>query len=482
MNKFISFLLGLAFLATTINSASATTINVPGNQSTIQAGIDASSPGDTVLVQPGRYVETIDFKGKDIIVGSLFLATRDSSYISNTVISGGGNGSVVTFKNGETENAELCGFTVAFGETKYIQGHQPLSWGGGIYCINASPYLHHLIVENNESDYDGGGIHLEKSNSTIEYCVIRNNRAKMLGGGFYISQGNNHITNCIINSNEGIDGGGGEFLYSNIKIERCVIFKNRSDLGSALYVHQSETTIINSTITDHSYGYDVIYSDGIILTIVNSILWNDCDYEIDSRTIQAKYPPNNVIIAYSDVRNNNITIHVDAQDSLFLDNVINQNPLFVNPDIDDYRLNSNSPCIDAGVSRYIFNNASILNLPKNSYKGNGPDMGANEFDIISSVKSINTDSTIKISSFPNPFNSSTIIRYSLSKQSHVNLAVYSITGQKVKDLLNKSLPVGNYQTQWNGTDKSGNNVSSGVYIVRLNTGIQTLSKCVVYMK
>jgi len=51
---------------------SATIINVPAEQPTIQAGIDISVESDTILVQPGTYVENINFNGKAIILGSLF--------------------------------------------------------------------------------------------------------------------------------------------------------------------------------------------------------------------------------------------------------------------------------------------------------------------------------------------------------------------------------------------------------------------------
>ncbi len=51
--------------------ARATVINVPDDQPTIQAGIEASASGDTVLVQPDTYLENIDFNGKNIVVGSL---------------------------------------------------------------------------------------------------------------------------------------------------------------------------------------------------------------------------------------------------------------------------------------------------------------------------------------------------------------------------------------------------------------------------
>ena len=67
--KLIRLVLSLfAFLAAPCVLAS--TINVPKDQPTIQAGINAANNGDVVLVSPGMYKENIDFKGKDITVRS----------------------------------------------------------------------------------------------------------------------------------------------------------------------------------------------------------------------------------------------------------------------------------------------------------------------------------------------------------------------------------------------------------------------------
>ncbi len=74
-----SFVLTALFVAVAFMPASATIINVPDDYPTIQEGIDASSDGDTVLVQPGTYLENINFNGHSIVVGSLFLTTADTA-------------------------------------------------------------------------------------------------------------------------------------------------------------------------------------------------------------------------------------------------------------------------------------------------------------------------------------------------------------------------------------------------------------------
>ena len=66
--------------------AFATVINVTDDYPTIQQGIDASSDGDTVLVQPDTYVENLNFNGHNIVLGSLYLTTNNNSYISTTII------------------------------------------------------------------------------------------------------------------------------------------------------------------------------------------------------------------------------------------------------------------------------------------------------------------------------------------------------------------------------------------------------------
>ncbi len=69
--------------------------------------------------------------------------------------------------------------------------------------------------------------------------------------------------------------------------------------------------------------------------------------------------------------------------------------------------------------------------------------------------------------FPNPFNPSTTIRYSLPERSHVRIHVYDAAGREITLLRDRSEGAGHHEVQWNAKDARGNPVSSGVYFYTL---------------
>jgi hypothetical protein len=97
------------------------------------------------------------------------------------------------------------------------------------------------------------------------------------------------------------------------------------------------------------------------------------------------------------------------------------------------------------------------------------------------VSDIPADYTLS-QNFPNPFNPSTRIDYSLLKDGHVDLAVYNAAGQKVASLVNGRQGSGSYTVTWNGTDDSGAETTSGVYFCRMVTGETTKSIKMILMK
>lgn len=131
-------------LSATLAASAQVTIQVPADQPTIQAGIDAATNGDTVLVSAGTYDENIDFKGKAIIVTTGAKAYSDA-VVAATVINGSTDGPVVTLESGEPAATVLNGFTLQNGHATLASGLN----GGGIVISNASPTITNNIVTNN---------------------------------------------------------------------------------------------------------------------------------------------------------------------------------------------------------------------------------------------------------------------------------------------------------------------------------------------
>ena len=157
----------------------ATILTVPGSFSTIQSAINASLHGDTIAVSPGTWHENINFRGKKVMVTSLYYLNSDTSYILSTIINGStpvhpDTASCVIFNSGEDSTAILQGFTITGGHgTKWLDIH-----GAGIYR-------------------EGGGILIELCSPTIRHNLITHNFATDItgvtsagGGGIRIGDGN----------------------------------------------------------------------------------------------------------------------------------------------------------------------------------------------------------------------------------------------------------------------------------------------------
>lgn len=71
---------------------------------------------------------------------------------------------------------------------------------------------------------------------------------------------------------------------------------------------------------------------------------------------------------------------------------------------------------------------------------------------------------------PNPFNPTTIIRFSLPHPEESELAIYNLRGQRVATLVKGSQEAGNHVLQWDGRDAQGRELASGVYFYRLQAG------------
>jgi len=90
--------------------------------------------------------------------------------------------------------------------------------------------------------------------------------------------------------------------------------------------------------------------------------------------------------------------------------------------------------------------------------------------------------TALLGNYPNPFNPSTTIRYTLSVDSPVSIRVYNMLGQEVATLIDGFQKAGEQSVVWHGTNNFGQAVASGLYIYRLQTGNMIMSQKMLFAK
>ena len=228
-----------------------TTINVPAEAATIQAAIDRAENGDTVLVAPGTYLETLDFRGKAIsVIGQ--------AGPEQTIIDARGAGSVVTFKSGETRAALLSGFTIRGGVGAFA--------GGGVYIANSSPTVRGNVIADNRS-CTGVGVYSTFGSPLIQgNRITRNTIVGCTGGwgiGIYIGGSSSaEIVGNEISDNTGAAASGGGialFAAGNAVVRGNTIARNATSGaagcgwgGGLISANFSQATVVNNLIVGNS--------------------------------------------------------------------------------------------------------------------------------------------------------------------------------------------------------------------------------------
>ena len=345
--------------------AQAAIIHVPGDQPTIQRGINAATAGDTVLVAAGTYHETFDFVGKDLVV-------KGQGGPTNTMVSGDSLSPVVTMNGGETPAAILEGFTITggFGGIR-IQNSAPTiascrisenagQKGGGVYCESASPDITQCAILRNSATAWGGGLYCDEDsaptlvscriegNDSVGYggglcafgipssvvltdCRVEGNVAGADGGGIYCYTGT--LSNCEILGNSTGGDGGGAYLYSwglMSIVQNCSFAGNTATHGGGgAYSNGDSLIVVNCTVSNNSaYSGGGLYLSGGSPSLTNCILWANTPDELNDGTPSVTYC--------------NIQGDYPGEGNFGLD------PRFVTYHGYEYLLHPRSPCVDAG--------------------------------------------------------------------------------------------------------------------------------------
>lgn len=269
MKKSILFLIVILYFTVKLFSSSYTVKqDGTGDFTSIQAAINASTNGSTIIVYPGRYYENVNFSGKNIYLSSLYSMSNDRNDIYNTIIDANHLGSGVVFENGETRQAVLNGFTIENG-------------------------IGHLAPNNNRH---GGGIFIAISNPSILNCIIQNNSVLSgAGGGMMIVGYNSNAVsnpylagNIVKNNNAYSSGGGIHFnsfgIASFDSVNKNSVFSNFSSRGYDIFSYNDwgYINVVLDTFTvatdDYSfinmhYDYDFSCDNNIIDSFINHDLY-----------------------------------------------------------------------------------------------------------------------------------------------------------------------------------------------------------------
>jgi hypothetical protein len=308
----------------------------------LQQAIDLALNGWVIEAAAGKYSGIIDFKGKSITL-------RSATGPANTTINCVGTDRGVYMHGGD---ANLVGFTI---KGARVSSGLP---GGGIYVESGSPTIANCIITdctagigggigisqaqptvigcsiNNCTAVRGGGIGLlPQSNAKIIDCTIEYNQGTGagLGGGVYCQDGAATFNGCRVASNTtGIATGGGIYCTGGLTkatLQNCLIVGNSATLSSGVYAElSSSVNITNCTITRNGATGKCLWSNGAMVSINSSIIWDN-----GSTPVSGSVGP----VSYSDIEGGYA-------------GSVNVNPSFVSPLTGDFHLLQTSPCIDAG--------------------------------------------------------------------------------------------------------------------------------------
>ncbi len=470
MNR--SILIFLLMCAFSLN-ANAFIRNVPSQYPTIQSAINASSNGDTVLVQPNTYTENINFRGKKIVLTSRYYQSNDYSFIQTTIINGSSpvypdSASCVIINNHEDSTTVLQGFTITGGGgTIWADEHGAGLYreGGGVLVAYSNPVIQHNIITGNNcippggsvNSTGGGGLRIGDCFCRLYNNIISNNTARY-GAGVVLNYAGGEYKNNVICKNSGsVDYGAGSAIWVNSNYSRPRTIENN--------------TIVSNTAINGTPG--ILGFSGVQGIIRNNIIWNN------TSPTNTQISGNQLTVRYCNVQNG----YAGAGN-------ISVDPQF---DSTNYYIKNTSDCVDKGDSSLIYNDPPDPNNPSNAKwparGGLRNDMGAygGQFSSVianttvgignGSIEGNIPDNFYLRQNYPNPFNPVTNLEFGISIKGFVSLKVFDILGKEVATLINTSLTPGIYKYEFDASA-----LTSGTYFYMLEGESFILTKQMILLK
>lgn len=355
-------------------------IRVPEEQPTIQAGVDAARDGDVVLVAPGFYFEKVKIEGKRLTVASWYLASSDPTHRAKTVISGRGAAFEVKGGSDDAGDVRIVGFTLRNAKFGVVAHDAAVRVEDNRIYANARDaivgFSARLSVARNEirDHAAGAGILLHGSSSLL----AEDNRfdRNLAGFEFMFHPYEGERLELRVRRNEvlrsvgnGIVMAGREFGSDRVVwIERNVFDRGRGIAVSCIEIGGNrEPTegaelrepifVVQNTFVRNTFG--LIGGDNVVA--LNNLFVGTIEVammRLRERSVAE--------------RNGFWRNGLDTEDVPRSRRLRARDPLLD----EEYRLQSGSPAIDAGLTSYTHDGVAVL--PVGSYAGEAPDLGAFE--------------------------------------------------------------------------------------------------------
>jgi len=453
----------------------------------MQKAASTINGGDTLIVKEGTYEGSFTFSGLE---ASREQKTLIKAYTNHTVIFSGPG------YNGGRVKIENCSW-LEFRDFEITNFNQGLHIYNSFNLIISNINVHHIGQE-------AFAIKYSSSNILLEDCQASNTHLWQYNGeGFYIGTGSagpldttSFITvrNCVIHDvvDEAIEFkpathhciAEGNIIYN---IETASYFGaievNESNLGEQVWGENPLHVVRNNIL------YNI---DGTAIRAGNGCdIYNNVIYNIEESSYGIFANNNNDDTYLRNIYHN--TVHLPASRAVYVQsgttdiknnigpsiqyNIPTENNFFINTNstFEDFHLAPGVAPINAGQDVGIDIDIEGISRPQ----GSGWDIGAYEY-----VESGITPPPVNPpTNYPNPFNQTTTINYSVTNAGNVKLIIYDLLGREIKALVDEYQSEGHQTAEWDGTDNDGNIVKSGVYFCHISTksGVSD-SKEMIFLK
>ena len=321
--------------------------------------------------------------------------------------------------------------------------------GGALDAQWSNVSMHDCQVSNNLTYtkldtvyymYGGGLRFLNCDVEIMGTTLCHNNGESAIGGALCLDSCSVNIDRCIFEYNYGINGAGLYIVRSwekSCSISNSLFANNISGhFGGGLAICDSSPVITNLTVVkNHSIG---VNCGGIFFYQNSSPILRNCIVYGNTNNVPLEEPIQMWSWTFEDFAPQfynclvqfgyeNITNHEIIN---IYENCLDDNPLFVAPDDDDFRLNNNSPCIDAGSPETPQEILDGLDLDGHwRLNGSLVDIGAYEFSGEGCHETTFKDNALQI--IGNPITTTSYAVISLEKAGSVEIMVYSMDGKQV---------------------------------------------------